>query len=446
MEPGRVRYLTRQFNNENTANPKVGKPIIKPMEQTRKAFGEVGNKITLPSAQNAKKGLLSQKPVLKPSNTNFTKPNNVKAKVDTNLKPSVPIKTTLPTKKTTAVKAQVQQPKVVPKVGISTGNIVTKPKSKSITEKENKPEKKSDEKIEIKQEAVVRPLQVPDIDASGNCLVVPEYIEDIIIYLMELERKFPIAEKYLTPDHNTTPSMRSVLVNWLCEVHCDFQCLTETFHITVGIIDQYLMKNKNIGRESLQLVGVTAIFLASKYEEMYLNMDISDLAYISDGSCTKKQILNMECAILKSLNFNMGRPMSISFLRRYSKVGNVTPEQHTLSKYLLELALIEYNICHIYPSLQAAAACCLSMALLKNTANPEDNWTTTLVYYTKYKYEEIYPVMCELAQALLRAEHSKMTAIKEKYDKPNQGRISSHECRKSSLVIKLAKQAKLLKQ
>lgn len=79
---------------------------------------------------------------------------------------------------------------------------------------------------------------------------------------------------------------------------------------------------QTIGRKKLQLVGVTAMLLASKYEEMY-SPEIGDFVYITDNAFTKAHIREMEQLILQSLNFELGRPLPLHFLRRASKAGNV---------------------------------------------------------------------------------------------------------------------------
>ena len=72
----------------------------------------------------------------------------------------------------------------------------------------------------------------------------------------------------------------------------------------------------------LQLVGVTAMFVASKYEEMY-PPEIGDFAFVTDNTYTKFQIRQMEMKILRALNFSLGRPLPLHYLRRASKIGEV---------------------------------------------------------------------------------------------------------------------------
>ena len=83
-----------------------------------------------------------------------------------------------------------------------------------------------------------------------------------------------------------------------------------------------LLKEKAVSRNRLQLVGVTAMLVASKYEEMYAP-EIGDFEYITDNAYQKSDIRKMECLILKTLEFNLGRPLPLHFLRRNSKAGEV---------------------------------------------------------------------------------------------------------------------------
>ena len=71
--------------------------------------------------------------------------------------------------------------------------------------------------------------------------------------------------------------MRAILVDWIIEVHLKFKLLPETLFITVNLIDRYL-SIINIKRNNLQLVGVTAMFIASKYEEIYAP-EVKDFVY-----------------------------------------------------------------------------------------------------------------------------------------------------------------------
>ena len=82
--------------------------------------------------------------------------------------------------------------------------------------------------------------------------------------------------------------MRSLLVDWLVEVHLKFKLVPETLYLTVNIIDRYLATTE-VTRPKLQLVGVTAFFIASKYEEIY-PPELRDLVYICDRAYSNNEV------------------------------------------------------------------------------------------------------------------------------------------------------------
>lgn len=99
-------------------------------------------------------------------------------------------------------------------------------------------------------------------------------------------------ENYLDRQPDVNGRMRAILVDWLVEVHHRFDLMQETLYLTVHLVDRYLSL-KRINRSHLQLVGVTAMLIASKYEDMY-PPEVADFVYISDNAFTARDILNME--------------------------------------------------------------------------------------------------------------------------------------------------------
>ena len=80
---------------------------------------------------------------------------------------------------------------------------------------------------------------------------------------------------------------------------------------------------EKVGKNELQLVGVTAMLLASKYEEMYAP-EVQDFVFITDDSFTGDQIRTLEKKMLRVLDYSFGTPLCLHFLRRYSRAGEVS--------------------------------------------------------------------------------------------------------------------------
>lgn len=259
--------------------------------------------------------------------------------------------------------------------------------------------------------------EIEDIDAedAGNPQLVVEYVNDIYNYLRHVENVQNVRADYLGDQTEILPKMRAVLIDWLVEVHSQFKLLQETLYMTVYVIDKFLQtEGYSIKRNKLQLVGVTAMFLASKVEEMYAP-EINDFVYITDNAYTSGEIRQMELRILNTLGFNFSRPLPLHFLRRNSKAGDVDVQQHTLAKYLIEISLLEYDLAWTPPSLLASAGLFLSLRLLEPSLTLATTWTANLEHYSTYQASQIIPVVCKLAAVLVKRKESKEQAVHSKY-------------------------------
>jgi cyclin B len=258
-----------------------------------------------------------------------------------------------------------------------------------------------------------------DIDQNDfdDPQAVAEYVNDIYEYLMEKE-KDGVDPRYINSQVDVNEKMRAILVDWLVEVHRMFKLLPETLFLSVALIDRYLSLTQ-ISREKLQLVGVTAMLIASKYEEIYAP-ECNDFVYISDGAYTKQQILKMEQTLLNTLNFNITHPSSLHFLRRYSKAAGSDYTLHTLCKYLIELMLIDVKLLKYPPSVIAAASVYLARAMTQRTPL----WTPTLEHYTTYNEQQVRECALEMNELLKKSQKSSLKAIRKKYSLPKFGQVA----------------------
>ncbi|XP_055694112.1 G2/mitotic-specific cyclin-B-like [Lutzomyia longipalpis] len=257
---------------------------------------------------------------------------------------------------------------------------------------------------------------VIDIDArdEDSLIHMTEYVKDIFNYIVELEKKFLIEKEYMAKHEDLTPRMRSILVDWINKVHYQFRFVPETYYICVGLIDRYLQQRKKLSRKLLQLVGITALLLASKYEEMR-PPSIHDFVHITDNSYTDREVRQMEISMLQSMEFNLSRPQPIHFLRRFSKAANATKDIHGAAKYFLELISLEYTMVHLWPSLMAAASIYLALRLLRPTEDGTSVWTSTLKHYTNYTEGEVLRVAKDVALLVIEAPDSPYQAVFSKY-------------------------------
>ncbi|XP_076231269.1 G2/mitotic-specific cyclin-B [Calliopsis andreniformis] len=396
--------FTNTLNQENVKNIKSANAIAG--KTKRAALGEIGNKV------NAVRGV---EPIDK---TSLLQKDRKKVIIPTkNIKPSEKI----------SEKPPVQ---------------IVKPVIKTIVPEENNivpaPQKKEVESFSSDL------LGIEDIDEEdkGNPSLVSIYSNDIYEYLRNLESKYPITKGFLE-GQEVTPKMRSVLVDWLVEVHQQFHLMQETLYLTVAILDRFLQAFCSIDRKRLQLVGVTAMFIASKYEEMY-SPDINDFVYITDNAYSKIEILQMEMLVVRTLDYSFGRPLPLHFLRRYSKAGKALPIHHTMAKYFLEQSLVHYEMCHYPPSLIAAAAIYLAFLIIGNNDEHKEKvvWTNTLAHYSTYSRDDVLPVVRKIASIIINVDKSKYEAVRKKYAQSKYMKISARPELKLPTMVAIAMEHK----
>lgn len=210
-------------------------------------------------------------------------------------------------------------------------------------------------------EATRSPEEVED--ETYDTSMVAEYGEEIFDYMKVLEVKMLPNAHYMDNQHEIQWSMRSVLMDWLVQVHLRFSLLPETLFLTVNYIDRFL-SCKVVSLGKLQLVGATAIFIAAKYEEINCP-SVQEIVYMVDGGYSMDEILKAERFMLTMLQFELGWPGPMSFLRRISKADDYDLETRTLAKYFLEVTLMDERFIGSPPSFTAAASHCLARVMLR---------------------------------------------------------------------------------
>jgi G2/mitotic-specific cyclin-B, other len=132
--------------------------------------------------------------------------------------------------------------------------------------------------------------QVDDIDArdAEDPLCATNYVMDMYEHFREREFITSVRPTFMENQRHINERMRSILIDWLVEVHLKFKLVPETLYLTVNLIDRFLEKEE-VSRPKLQLVGVTSLLIASKYEEIY-PPELRDLVYICDRAYTRNEV------------------------------------------------------------------------------------------------------------------------------------------------------------
>mmetsp|Transcript_5261 Transcript_5261/g.15300 ORF Transcript_5261/g.15300 Transcript_5261/m.15300 type:complete len:387 (+) Transcript_5261:94-1254(+) len=248
-------------------------------------------------------------------------------------------------------------------------------------------------------------------------LCATEYVQDMYDHFRAKEALSSVRPLYMENQTHINERMRSILVDWLVEVHLKFKLVPETLYLTINLIDRYL-ERQEVSRPRLQLVGVTSLLIASKYEEIY-PPELRDLVYICDRAYTRKEIIEMEEQILKTLEYNITIPSAHAFLVRFLKAAHADKRIVQLSCYILDGTLQSYNLLHYLPSQLAAAA----VFIARRTVG-RNSWSPTLLRYAIYREEEIAPV----ARAVMTEKSSaaqELRAVNKKYTSSRYGGVAN---------------------
>ncbi|KAL6765689.1 B type cyclin [Haematococcus lacustris] len=254
---------------------------------------------------------------------------------------------------------------------------------------------------------------LPDIDSEdrNNPLAETEYVNDIYSYYRRIEPKYRVSSTYMTSQADINDKMRAILVDWLVEVHLKFKLMPETLYLTINVIDRYL-EQKPVTRRNLQLVGVTAMLIACKYEEIWAP-EVRDFVYISDKAYSREQILAMEKVMLSTLHFNLTLPTPYNFLARNLKAAGAHLDKQVtmLASYLSELAMIDATMLKHSYSMTAAAALYVAMRSL-DKAVP---YPKALARHSGYTEEAVLPCAKQLVALMQKAPTASLTAVFKKY-------------------------------
>ena len=257
-----------------------------------------------------------------------------------------------------------------------------------------------------------------------------EYLEDIYFHLKSIENKNLPIENYMTVKQtDINEKMRIILVNWIIEVHFKFHLLSETLFICVNIIDRYLSK-KDINRKYLQLLGVTSLFIACKYEEIYAPSS-KDLIFMTDNAYKIEEMIQMESDILNIMHFDLTYPTSLRFLEIYKHYLDLDENNFYRCSYLNEICLINYNLCSFNPSLIACV--CLYLNLKSNILYFKGYNEEQLFNITGYNKTDIFYCLNLLIKAVEKIEEpgNKFVAVKKKYSLEKYKKVSN-----DSFIIK----------
>ncbi|XP_076914829.1 cyclin-A3-1-like [Bidens hawaiensis] len=237
------------------------------------------------------------------------------------------------------------------------------------------------------------------------------------LHSLEIEEKRRPMPNYMKQiQKDITPGMREILVDWLVEVAEEYKLVSDTLFLTVSYIDRFLSSHC-LSRNKLQLLGVSSMLVASKFEEVSAPQ-VEDYCYVTDNTCTKEKVLvQMERDLVNFLEHELSNPTPKTFVRIFIRAaqGDTMPSCTVfefLSWFLVELSLLDYSCLRFLPSMVAASAIFIARFTIQSEKHP---WDLKMKRYTGYKPCELKDCVLAIHDLQLRRTSSSSHAIREKY-------------------------------
>ena len=281
---------------------------------------------------------------------------------------------------------------------------------------------KKEEDVLMQIESEIKDIKLNDeqnnviIPRNVNPQNVDEYFDDICEELAKNEDKYLVDPQYMSNQPDINHRMRAILIDWLIDVHLKYRLLPQTMYICVNLIDRYLSKAET-NRAKLQLVGVTAMFIACKYEEIY-PPELKDFVYITDGAYVKSDVLKMETKMLSKLNFDVTFPTQWTLFETYKRKLDLDEKTFKLAWFLMELCLIDYKILKFKMSQIAASAILIAA---KNNRVYKNNWLKENIDIDENSLEECCKEIYDFYA--YNATHN-LQAIRRKFSSSKYGEVA----------------------
>ncbi|KAI8028589.1 Cyclin-A3-2 [Camellia lanceoleosa] len=236
------------------------------------------------------------------------------------------------------------------------------------------------------------------------------------LHSLEVEEKRRPLPNYMEKVQNDiNQTMRDILLDWLVEVAEEYKLVSDTLYLTVSYIDRFLSHHA-VSKNKLQLLGVSCMLVASKYEEIS-PPHVEDFCYITDNTYTKEEVVKMERDVLNFLNYEMGTPTIKNFTRIFTRTFQencnfVDLQMEFLGCYLAELSLLDYGCLRFLPSLVAASAIFLSRFTIEPKIHP---WNLALENYSGYRPSELKECVLAIHDLQLSGRGISFEAVRDKY-------------------------------
>eukprot|EP00461_Guttulinopsis_vulgaris_P002092 UN02093 len=202
-----------------------------------------------------------------------------------------------------------------------------------------------------------------------------DYTEDNFKRMVQLEqeRQPLIHPAYMSSQTNINVKYREVLIDWLSSIRTKYGLKADTLCLAVNLIDRFLSVSL-IEKSQLQLLGCTALWVSSKYEEIY-PPSLEDLVVAADKNYQAQQFVSFERLLVQSLKFQLTMSYPHQFAERFveaipfqnygytdeEEIKEIRVRLIQVCDFILESSYQHYCLAGTLPSRLAASALVIAL-------------------------------------------------------------------------------------
>lgn len=264
-------------------------------------------------------------------------------------------------------------------------------------------------RLALKESVALPQYAEPAARLAADLQGVPQYLDHILQHTLAREEKGARpSSDYMAAQRDINPRMRAILVDWLVDVTLKFRTRPHTLFMCITLVDRYLSTHE-VPRARLQLVGVAALMIVGKYEEIYPPL-LKDYVAVCDNAYGKQEILAMEGEMLVAFGFDLSRTSSFAFLELFTQKVPLDGRSFAFCRYLLETALLDLAHLRFDAATLAAGAIFLVNKIFKREAWPAELEAASGIGAALAK-----GCAKELFSLVNRLDGSALTALKRKF-------------------------------
>lgn len=278
---------------------------------------------------------------------------------------------------------------------------------KNVTNKIRKRAEKTAIPLTRMEEVVYKQQRIGE---ASQIVMVDRYSDDIFEYFSAIDRPFT----YI--NDGVSWKMRSLLVDWIIDIHDKLGLCHDTLFLAINLVDRFLCM-RSIPGSKLQLVGVSALMIACKYEEVVCPA-LQTFVLLTEKTLTGEDVRKAEKYMLHTLNYDIKYVSPLNFLRKCSKANNYEISSRVVGKYLLELMTLYEEFLGFKGSIRATAAMYLSRKMTS-----QDQCKNLFAMYSGHSKEDIKECFNALVSVI--SQDIQFENIQTKYNSPKFFHVSS---------------------